>query len=141
MFKRILVPIDLAATELVKPTIETAVSLARVHESHVRLLHVLPLMPATTAQYLPPDFALQQRRAAEEALAIMARETGLEAGRITCAVLQGTAYHEVLEEAKACDADLIVMASHRPGATTYVLGSNAGNVVRYAKCSVLVVRK
>ena len=48
-------------------------------------------------------------------------------------VRQGGIYHEVLEEAKAIDADLIVMSSHRPAMRTYFLGSNAGHVVRYAK--------
>ena len=33
------------------------------------------------------------------------------------------------------------MSSHRPAMKTYFLGSNAGHMVRYAKCSVLVVRK
>ena len=56
-------------------------------------------------------------------------------------VRQGGIYHEVLEEAKAINADLIVMSSHRPAMRTYFLGSNAGHVVRYAKCSVLVVRQ
>jgi nucleotide-binding universal stress UspA family protein len=46
----------------------------------------------------------------------------------------------ILEEAAAVHADLIVMTSHRPAMRTYFLGSNAGHVVRYAKCSVLVVR-
>jgi len=55
-------------------------------------------------------------------------------------VRQGGIYHEVLEEAKAIEADLIVMSSHRPAMRTYFLGSNAGHVVRYAPCSVLVVR-
>jgi nucleotide-binding universal stress UspA family protein len=55
-------------------------------------------------------------------------------------VRQGGIYHEVLEEAQLLDADLIVMVSHRPAIKTYFLGSNAGHVVRYAKCSVLVVR-
>ena len=63
------------------------------------------------------------------------------AGRITTTVRQGGVYHEVLEEAKAIGADLIVMSSHRPAMRTYFLGSNAGHVVRYAKCSVLVVRQ
>ena len=44
------------------------------------------------------------------------------------------------QEAAAIKADLIVMTSHRPAMRTYFLGSNAGHVVRYAKCSVLVVR-
>jgi nucleotide-binding universal stress UspA family protein len=141
MFKRILVPIDLAATELIKPALATAMSLARASQGRVRLLHVLPTLPVMLAEYVPPDFTLQQRQVAEEALAIIAREAGLEEGRITFVVRQGAVYHEVLEEAKASGADLIVMTSHRPGMTTYMLGSNAGHVVRYAKCSVLIVRQ
>jgi nucleotide-binding universal stress UspA family protein len=42
--------------------------------------------------------------------------------------------------AKSIHADLIVMSSHRQAMKSYFLGSNAGHVVRYAKCSVLVVR-
>jgi nucleotide-binding universal stress UspA family protein len=56
-------------------------------------------------------------------------------------VRQGGIYHEVLEEAKAMNADLIVMSSHRPAMRSYFLGSNAGHIVRYALCSVLVVRR
>jgi nucleotide-binding universal stress UspA family protein len=56
-------------------------------------------------------------------------------------VRQGGIYHEILEEAKSIKADLIVMSSHRVGVRTYFLGSNAGHVVRYATCSVLVVRR
>ena len=76
----------------------------------------------------------------EEALSIVARESGIDAPRISSVVRQGGIYHEILEEAAAVHADLIVMTSHRPAMRTYFLGSNAGHVVRYAKCSVLVVR-
>ena len=79
-------------------------------------------------------------QSAAEALAIIARESGFNAERIDVAVRQGGIYHEVLEEAKSIHADLIVMSSHRPAMKTYFLGSNAGHVVRYARCSVLVVR-
>ena len=140
MFKQILVPIDLADTELAKPSIETAVSLVRASGGNVRLVNVLPMTPVMLAEYVPPDFDLQQRQSAEEALAIIARECGLGQDRVTTNVRQGGVYHEILEEAKAVEADLIVMSSHRPAMKTYFLGSNAGHVVRYAKCSVLVVR-
>jgi nucleotide-binding universal stress UspA family protein len=93
------------------------------------------------AEYVPPDFDAQQRQSAEEALAIIAKESGIQEGRITTVVRQGGIYHEVLEEAKAMRADLIVMSSHRPAMKTYFLGSNASHVVRYARCSVLVVRR
>jgi len=140
MFKKILVPVDLTDTDLAKSAIETAVSLANASGGSVQLLNVLPTTPTMLAEYVPPDFDAQQRQSAEEALAIIAKESGLDAGRIDTTVRQGGIYHEVLEEAKAIHADLIVMSSHRPAMRTYFLGSNAGHVVRYAKCSVLVVR-
>lgn len=140
MFNSILVPLDLADTDLAKPAIATAATLSQTWSGSVRLLNVMPMTPVMLAEYVPADFDTQQRTSAEEALAIIAHECGLEAARVSWAVRQGGIYHEVLEQAKAIHADLIVMSSHRPAMRTYFLGSNAGHVVRYAKCSVLVVR-
>ena len=141
MYKRILVPIDLADVELAKPAIATALMMARESGGVVRLVNVLPVTPAMLAEYVPPDFDAQQRASAEVAIAIVARESGLPPDRISTAVLQGSVDREILDEAKAMNADLIVMSSHRAGVRTYFLGSNAGHVVRYATCSVLVVRQ
>jgi nucleotide-binding universal stress UspA family protein len=143
MYKCILVPVDLADTDLAKPAIQAAVMLANIGNSTVRVINVLPLTPVMLAEYVPPDFEAQQRNASEEAIAIIAKETGLAPPRVSSTVRQGGIHQEILEEANAISADLIVMSSHRPskpGIRTYFLGSNAGHVVRYAKCSVLVVR-
>jgi nucleotide-binding universal stress UspA family protein len=102
-------------------------------------LNVLPMTPVMLAEYVPPDFDIQQRKSADEAVQIVASETGL-GERASAVVRQGGIYHEILEEAKTMGCDLIVMSSHRPAMRTYFLGSNAGHVVRYATCSVLVVR-
>jgi nucleotide-binding universal stress UspA family protein len=139
MYKNILVPVDLADPSVARPAIETACKIARESGGAVRLVNVLPMTPVMLAEYVPPDFDVQQRKTAEEALATITRECGLD-GRATGVVRQGGIYHEVLEEATAINADLIVMTSHRPAMRSYFLGSNAGHVVRYAKCSVLVVR-
>lgn len=140
MYKKILVPIDLADTDLAKPAIETAVAMARDAGGAVRLINVQPLTPVMLADYVPADFEAQQRRSSQDVLGIIASECGLDAAQVSFTVRQGGIYHEVLEEAKDFDADLIVMSSHRPAMRTYFLGSNAGHVVRYAPCSVLVVR-
>ena len=141
MFQKILVPVDLADPAFVKPALDTAVELAKSHAGAVRLINVIPMTPVMLAEYVPPDFDTQQRGSAEEALATIAQESGLGADKVSTVVRQGGIYHEVLEEAKAFGADVIVMSSHRPAMKTYFLGSNAGHMVRYAKCSVLVVRK
>ncbi len=144
MYKNILVPIDLSDVELAKSAISAAVTLSIQSHGSIRLINVLPLTPVMLAEYVPPDFEVQQRKAAEDAFAIMRSEIGLEPARVSAIVRQGGIYQEILEEAAASGADLIVMTSHRPqrhAVRTYFLGSNTGHVVRYARCSVLVVRK
>jgi nucleotide-binding universal stress UspA family protein len=140
MFKKILVPVDLTEPELAKPAVDAAVELARASGGEVRIVNVLPMTPVMLAEYVPADFDTQQRQSSEEAIATLAKNSGLDASRLTTVVRQGGIYHEVLEEAETMEADLIVMVSHRPALKTYFLGSNAGHVVRYATCSVLVVR-
>ena len=141
MYRHILVPIDVGELALAQSSIEAAVEMARASGGSIRLINVQPMTPMMLAEYVPPDFEEQQHKSAEEALAKVASECGLDADRVTTVVRQGGIYHEVLEEAKAIAADLIVMSSHRPAMRSYFLGSNAGHVVRYATCSVLVVRR
>src|SRR5947208_27925 len=143
MYKKILVPIDLADPDLAKPAVDTALMMAAPSEGTIRFVNVLPLTPVMLAEYVPPDFEVQQRKAAEDALANIVRESGLPAERVSSTIRQGGIYQEILEEAQNMDADLIVMSSHRPkkhAVRTYFLGSTPGHVVRYANCSVLVVR-
>jgi len=143
MYKNILVPIDLTDAALAKPAIAAALMMAAQSNGTIRLVNVLPLTPVMLAEYVPPDFEVQQRKAAEDALGIMVKEIGLGPGRVSATVRQGGIYQEILEEATSIGADLIVMTSRRAqrhAVRTYFLGSNAGHVVRYAKCSVLVVR-
>jgi nucleotide-binding universal stress UspA family protein len=141
VFRRILVPIDLAHPDLGTPSVETAVTLARASGGSVRLLNVLPVTPGDLTAYVPADFEEQQRRTAQEALEIVAKESGLDPHHVSATVRQGGVHHEVIDEATAIAADLIVMSSHRPGKRAYFLGSNAAHVVRHATCSVLVVRR
>ena len=90
MFKSILVPIDLADTDLAKPAIATAATLSQTWNGSVRLLNVLPTTPTMLAEYVPADFDAQQRATSEEALTIVATESGIEASRISTAVRQGS---------------------------------------------------
>ena len=81
MYRRILVPIDLADVELAKPAIATAVMMAKESNGSIRLVNVLPMTPVMLAEYVPPDFEAQQRASAEEAIAIVAKEDRTGAGQ------------------------------------------------------------
>ena len=114
-----------------------------VRQGVLRFINVLPITPLMLAEFVPPDFDVQQQKSSEEALATIAGETGLDPARVSTVVRQGGVYQEVLQEAEDWGADLIIMSSKRPGKgamRSYFLGSHTGHVVRYANCSVLVVR-
>jgi nucleotide-binding universal stress UspA family protein len=141
MFKTILVPIDLAEVETAQPAIDTAVALAETANGTIRLVHVQSPVPVTYMEFVPPGLDEEQRLAAEQAMAKLAAGIPLLPERVSVAVRLGSVYGEVLQEAEAIGADLIVVGSHRPTMATYLLGSNASTIVRHAKSSVLVVRR
>lgn len=60
--------------------------------------------------------------------------------RINCKVGIGSAKDEILDYAQEIGADLIVVGSHHPSTSTYLLGSTASAIVRHAKTSVFVIR-
>ncbi len=140
MYKSILVPVDLAEADLAEPAIAAAVAFAETSGGTVRLVYVRSLVPITYMEFVPADFDAEQQIDAEAKLAAIAAKVALPAELVSAKVLVGSVHGEVLAEAEASGADLIVIGSHEPGMLAYVIGSNASTIVRRAKCSVLVVR-
>ena len=139
MYKSILAPVDLAEPAPSQPAIVAATELAGL--ANGRAAHQRPVAAlATFMDYVPADFDATQRANAEKALADIAAQVKLPADRVSTIVRIGGVYPEILAEAKDWGADLIIIGSHRPAMSTYLLGSNATTVVRHAECSVLVVR-
>ena len=140
MYKRIILAVDLAETSTAPKGLAEALELAKAWGGELRLVNVQPVVPATFMEYVPADFDSEQSKRATEALDGMIEEIDLPAGRKSCAARAGGIYHELLQEATDWNADLIVVGSHRPVMSDYLLGSNAKTIVRHAQCSVLVVR-
>ena len=140
MYKSILVPVDLAEADLAMPALTEAVELAKIANGSVRLVYVRSLVPVTYMEFVPADFDTEQQSDSEAKLAELAASLDLPEEQVSAKVLVGSVHGEVLAEADASGADLIVIGSHEPGMLAYVIGSNASAIVRRAKCSVLVVR-
>ncbi len=140
MFKKILIPVDIAEPEIAAPALTRAIEMAKVWGGELRLINVQSLMPAAFMDYVPADFDAEQKQRAEESLAISVKSVDLPPEKVSSVVRFGGVYPEILSEAERWGADLIVIGSHRPAMSTYLLGSNAKTVVRHATCSVLVVR-
>jgi nucleotide-binding universal stress UspA family protein len=106
-------------------------------ESEIILLNVVEEIPNLVAIDLPSDFFEKTLQTAYGGLNEIAQSTGR---KMHVEARRGESYRTILDVAEEKAADLIIVASHRPGFQDYFLGSTASKVVRHAKCSVLVVR-
>jgi len=139
MFKTILVPIDIAHAQANAATIEIARGLAAAHDGKLVLFNVIEAIPTFAAAQIPAEIHDKVRSDAVDALKAFAAEQGL-ADSAETVVREGHPARAILDYANEIGANLIVMASHDPGPSDYLLGSVAGRVVRHAHCSVLVAR-
>ncbi|NYS25108.1 universal stress protein [Rhodobacteraceae bacterium 2376] len=105
----------------------------------ITIVHVLDEIPAYMVAAMTKDQLLNHRKAVRsqlESLAATARgkqvEIDLRAGKPST---------QILECARECKADLIMIASHKPGFSDYFIGSTAARVVRHSPVSVLVSRR
>ena len=140
MYKRIILAVDLAEQSPVPKGLPEALELAKFGGGELRLVNVQPVVPATFMEYVPADFDAEQTKRAMDALDSIIADIDLPPARKSGAARAGGIYHELLQEASEWNADLIVVGSHRPVMSDYLLGSNAKTIVRHAQCSVLVVR-
>ena len=138
MFKNILFPVDLDQDSSLA-ALPAAGEIARRFEGNLTLLNVQTPMPSMVSAYLPEGYPQESVRAIGDRLKAAIDEHRLGAGT-DVAVRHGTPHHEILDFATKEKMDLIIIASHHPGLADYLLGSTAGQVVRHAQCSVLVLR-
>ena len=140
MFQTILVPVDIAETEVGQPGLDKAVEIANASGANLRLIYVRSPVPFAMNEYVPAEYFDTDEKTVLKTLESMAAKLGLPKDRISVSSPFGAVYDEVLKEAAGMNADLIVVGSHRLNWSTYLIGSNAAKIVRHASCSVLVVR-
>lgn len=136
MYKNILVPVDMGNEDTNLRMINKAKSLLD-GGGKVTLLHVMDEVPTYARTYLSPETIEKNLMEVKGELVSMAKISG---GDITVEVKFGRPSPVILDEAEEMGADLILMSSHRPNISDYLLGSTAARVVRHAKCSVLIDR-
>ena len=142
MFKEILLAVDLGEESSWTKALPTAIKLVRDHEAR---LHVMTVVPdfgfSVVGQYFPKDYEHKMVEDMQRRLREFVTTNVPEDVAVHDIIGHGPIYSEILEAAESVKADLIVLASHRPGLQDYLIGPNASKVVRHAKCSVLVVRE
>ena len=141
MFRKILLPIDVAEPEIAKEAIDVAVGVANAFNSDLRLIHVAsPIIVASPMAVIPQSVYDELGAYEKSELERMAAAIDRPKGSVTTVVRIGGVYPELLAEATEWQADLIIVGAHKRSMATYLLGSSAAAIVRHATCTVMVVR-
>ena len=136
MYKTILVPIDMGHVVEGKSIIDMAIDHSD-EDTKIVLLNVVEEIPNWAAINLPADIIDQSLETSRDELKAIANASGR---KMDVEIRTGHSYNTILDVAEEKNADLIIVASQRPGLQENFLGSTAAKLVRHAKCSVLVVR-
>lgn len=140
--KQILVPVDFS--ECSKKALRYAVPFAKEFEATITLISVV-YVPYHGSDFeginLPLLEAEMRETATKQIESLAGSEIPAEVPRRTL-IRVGRPFHEITEAAKELETDLIILATHgRTGLKHMLLGSTAENVMRHAKCPVLIVRE
>ena len=139
MFKTILVPIDVSAPSVAAQQLTLARTFASAEGSKIILLYVTADIPGYVEAYLPSDLRQSARTEAKETLKALAKANGLDENA-EVVLREGQPARTIIDFAAEIGAELIVIASHDPNLSDYLLGSTAARVVRHAGCSVFIAR-
>jgi universal stress protein F len=136
MYKTIIVPVDCGQVEKGEHSLKKAASLLD-DGGKIFLVTVVEQIPTYLAVDIPQGIMESAIEDGKVKLAALRDKTGI-AAEIELRI--GSPAHEILATANEHHADLIIIASHMPDFSNYLIGATADRVVRHAKCSVLVDR-
>ena len=134
MYKKILVPMALDHG-VSAHTLDVARALT-AGGGEIIAVHVYEAPQGSVNAYLSED---AQKEAVAHAKAELTAKTEHLDG-VKAELVIGHTYRSIIDYAGEHGVDCIVMGSHKPGFSDYLLGSTAARVVRHAHCAVHVYR-
>ena len=137
MFKKIMVPVDLAHAGQLERALACAAHMAKYYRLPVTYVGVTSSAPSAQARN-PEEFDKKLM----DFVAGQVEKYGVDADAYTSIAHDPTTEVDdaLLRAVEETDSDLVVMASHVPGAIEYIWPSNGGKIASHAKCSVMLVR-
>ncbi len=138
MFATIMVPVDLAHLEHLEKALSVAADLGRHYDATVTYVSVTTEAPSALA-HNPQEFGHKLKAFAEEQAAsrgFSKADARAYASHDPAVDLNWT----LMKAIEDTGADLVVMASHKPGLPEYLFSSHGGHMASHAPVSVLVVR-
>ena len=137
MFQRIMAPVDLAHLDSLDRALTITASEARHHGAQVIFVSVTAATPGPVAQN-PDEF--RQKLEAFASQQAESRDIQASAHAIVSHDPTTDIDDALLAAVDETGADLVIMASHKPGVAEYFWPSNGGKVASHSAASVFVVR-
>ena len=135
MYKKILVPVDLADESSWKLTLPVAIEFARLFNGSIVVVTVVRDSQAYwEGAYLPFAYEELLMRSEQVLRTIVSNDVPSDVS-ISTKVGHGSVYREILRIAQEEQVDLILMAAHRPGTRDHLIGPKAARVVGHSRCS------
>ena len=137
MFQRILAPVDLAHLDKLERALTVTAEEAKHYRAPVTFVSVAAAAPGPLA-HNPDEFRAKLEAFARE----QAENRGINATALH--VVSNDPITDVddalLNAVEETGADLVIMASHKPGVADYFWPSNGGKIASHSDASVFVVR-
>lgn len=143
MYKRILCPIDGSATS--NCGLNEAIKLAKNQDAKLYLLHVIEFYVPMTRFMGESDFSqviqMMNKNGVDLLIQAEKKAAALQVKTHLVAPMQGPIYESIINYAKECQADIIVMGTHgQRGLKRFMMGSDAEAVIRVTPVPVLLVK-
>ena len=135
MYTHILLPVAMEHNPNADGAMQVAQTLAG-ESGKITILNVVELIPGYVDAHVPAAVKAENIETSKAAI----KELADTYERAEPVVLYGHPANTILDFAANNEVDCIVIASHKPGLTDYLIGSTAARVVRHAQCAVHVVR-
>lgn len=144
MSKTIRVVVAIDGSKSSEGTLQTLAKQVKPTDADVRVLHVVEPFTFSASPQMAADYAPELEAKLKDARVLVeraAKTLGALEFKVTTEVREGDIREMIIESAKGCNADLIVVGSRgHKGLSRLVLGSVAEAVARHSPCSVEVVR-
>ena len=138
-YQRILCPVDFSSHS--RTAYAQAIDLAAASGGSIMLMHVYQTPLSLPPIVFDPSLLKRMAAAGEEHLAAWKKDAEARGVPIETMNIMGTPWERIVTRAREGRHDLVVVGTHgRTGIKFVLLGSVAEYVVRYAPCSVMVVR-
>lgn len=137
MFKTIMVPVDLVHKDKLDRALQAAGDLGRHYGAKIVVVNIGPNTPNELG-HRPDEVAASVESFAED----LQNKFDVEVEKLALSSVDPAAdmNRDLMKAVDETGADLVIVASHKPGLMEHIFSSHGGYLAQHAKVSVLVVR-